>query len=85
MLTLSLYVVPSLHEPRYQVTVDIQNVGGVYGCEVPQLYLGKQRVDTALCCTFADVCESTGFPEGVDQPPKVLKGFTRFVAKVPAL
>lgn len=34
----------ALHEPRYEITVDIQNVGGVYGCEVPQLYLGESRV-----------------------------------------
>jgi beta-glucosidase len=28
-----------LHVPRWVVTVDVQNVGGVYGCDVPQLYL----------------------------------------------
>ncbi|KAJ9118611.1 hypothetical protein QFC22_003831 [Naganishia vaughanmartiniae] len=30
----------ALHAPRWEVSVDIQNVGGVYGCDVPQLYLG---------------------------------------------
>lgn len=30
----------SLHAPRWEVSVDIENVGGVYGCDVPQLYLG---------------------------------------------
>ncbi|KAJ9101092.1 hypothetical protein QFC21_003310 [Naganishia friedmannii] len=30
----------ALHAPRWEVSADIQNVGGVYGCDVPQLYLG---------------------------------------------
>ncbi|GHJ89176.1 hypothetical protein NliqN6_5578 [Naganishia liquefaciens] len=29
----------ALHTPRWAVTVDVQNVGGVYGCDVPQLYV----------------------------------------------
>lgn len=28
-----------LHRPRWTVSADIQNVGDVNGCEVPQLYL----------------------------------------------
>jgi len=28
-----------LQRKRWTVTADIQNTGGVYGCEVPQLYL----------------------------------------------
>ncbi|KAI5450513.1 hypothetical protein NCC49_002970 [Naganishia albida] len=29
----------ALHAPRWVVSADVQNVGGVYGCDVPQLYL----------------------------------------------
>lgn len=32
-------ILASLHAPRWVVTADVQNVGGVYGCDVPQLYL----------------------------------------------
>lgn len=33
------FLLDSLQKPRWTVTADIQNVGGVYGCDVPQLYL----------------------------------------------
>ncbi len=33
------FLLDSLQRPRWTVTADIQNVGGVYGCDVPQLYL----------------------------------------------
>jgi len=33
-------LIPSrLQKPRWTVTADIQNVGGIDGCEVPQMYL----------------------------------------------
>lgn len=70
----SAFVLPSLHAPRWVVTADVQNVGGVYGCDVPQLYL-----------VFP---EGSGEPVSTDDyrrlalliplfQPRVLRGFER--------
>lgn len=63
----------------YKVQADITNSGSVAGYEVPQLYLGK----LLLICTPKKKKKNQlivffiVFPQEVQEPPKILRGFDR--------
>ena len=65
----------SLHTPRWAVTADVQNAGGVYGCDVPQLYVAfPEGSGEPVSLHWRCVCSAL---TATRSQPRVLRGFER--------
>jgi hypothetical protein len=66
-----------LYDTLLTVSVDVKNVGDVVACEVAQLVSLLGFFEVELQSSRDALLQYVQYPEGVDQPPKQLRGFDK--------